>query len=390
MVTQPNIALALNEEVARLYAHILREKSMLDRALQLFLDSPVYTVTGNNGTIEEYQYFIYPFKGSTLADHSLYAKISSYLAKMIPKETEVILTIEADGIGVASFIGAELALPIIICKSFHYNVPSIEFSQVAGYHKRTMYMPKIIQGKKVAIVDCMISTGGTIRAMLDAVRTLPGTQITGVYCINNKSNYGDQTETFDGFHYKYIFDTKINSQNQVEAEFSKALKPTFWEQMDKEFFELAKGYASLSNFSRNGYQVGAIIVASDTFEIVAHGYRRGNIHAEHDAITMLKNNCPDWEHREFTLYVTLEPCIYRNGSGYTPCAELINDIPQIRWVVIGSLDNMDEKIYRKGIEKLRQKKHIRLLETGEVLRSYHDVPHFLDHPHFSKKQVCEL
>jgi pyrimidine deaminase RibD-like protein len=239
-----------------------------------------------------------------------------------------------------------------------------------------MYLPLIIAGKKVAIVDCLVSTGGTVKAIIEAIKKLPDTKITGIYCLNNKSNYGKQNDSIDGYDFGYLFDTRINESDAVEAKFSRRLKIAFWQNIDSLFFNLAREYSQLSNFSKRGYQVGALIVAADTFEIVAWGYRRGNIHAEQDAISMLKNNCLDWEKRDFTLYTTMEPCAYRNGDGYTCCSDIINQIPQIRWVVIGEVDSSDQKINGAGIEKLTQNKNIRMIQSNEVIRAINPVPHF--------------
>lgn len=367
----------LEDGLRRLSSDIAAESKAINDVIEVFQQAPVYTVKDHGGTVGEYKYFIYPFKGFGLVNYSLYYGLGKYLAKFISKDTEVIITVESDGIPVASFVAAELGLPLIIAKAYHYNLPCVEFVQQTGYYNRPMFLSKEIAGKKVALVDCMISTGGTAKAMLEAASSLPNTEVTGVYCINNKENYGNQSEEFCGKEYKYLFDTVINSEDKVVTSLSRALKTNFWQQLDERFFELAKDCSQFSNYSKNGYQVGALIVAADNFEVVAWGYRRANIHAEQDALAMLKNNCPDWEKREFTLYTTLEPCVYRNGKGYTACAELINAIPQIRWVVIGDTDTADGKINGAGIEKLRECKHLHLVNEHEVIRCEKDVPHFI-------------
>ena len=145
---------ALEGEVERLSASIAEEKRQLDEIISVFQNSEVYSVADRGGSVGSYKYFIYPFKGLTLVNQKLYAGAGKYLARLIPAETEVILTIESDGIGLASFVGAELGLPVIICKSFHYNVPSIEFVQKTGYYERPMYLPKIIEGKNLDKKSC--------------------------------------------------------------------------------------------------------------------------------------------------------------------------------------------------------------------------------------------
>jgi len=367
----------LEQGLNKLSLDVAKEKTTIDKIIKVFEDSPVYSVKDLGGTVQEYKYFVYPFKGFSLVDYSLYYSLGKYLASFIDKDVEAIVTIESDGIPVASFVAAELGKPLIIAKSFHYNLPCVEFVQQTGYYNRPMYLSNVIQGKRIALVDCMVSTGGTMKAMIDAIKSLPSTEIVGVYCINNKNNYGDQQDEFEGHDYKYLFNTFISDENKVEVSLSRSLKEVFWQQIDERFFKLAKDCAQFSSFSKNGYQVGALIMSADNFEIVAWGFRRSNIHAEQDAIAMLKINCPDWQKREFALYTTLEPCVYRNGNGHTACADLINDIPQIRWVIIGDVDTADGKINGAGIVKLHEKKHLRLMGDHKILRCEKEVIHFI-------------
>jgi adenine/guanine phosphoribosyltransferase-like PRPP-binding protein/pyrimidine deaminase RibD-like protein len=295
--------------------------------------------------------------------------MGKYLGRLIPKGTEVIVTIEADGIGIAHFVGAEVEIPVVISKHFHYNVPCIELEQQAGYHKRTMYLPKAVAGKKIAIVDCMVSTGGTVKSLVKAIESLENTQITGIFVLNDKNNYRSTEKTLEGYPYKYLIDAQVNEQGIVEADWSFDLRTVFWEMMDEQFFALSEYASQFSNVSKRGYQVGSIIVDAENFEILSWGFRRGNMHAEQDAISMLKTNCPDWESRKLTIYSTMEPCIYRNDKGQRSCAEHIADLGNIKWVIIGETDKTDDKINGGGITHLANSgKYIRLIETNEIFK----------------------
>ncbi len=367
---QPVLYQTLEEDIQRISSDVMQEKRLLDEAVDLFTEAQTYKVSGNNGSIEDYWYFLYPFKGFTLANTKHYKLLGRYLAGMIPKETEVIVSIESDGIGIATFVAGELALPLIISKSFHYNVPCVQLVQEAGYHKRDMYLSKVIEGKKVAIVDCMVSTGGTVKALVAAIESLPQTEIMGIYCVNDKHNYRETDKTLYGYPYKYLITTHITPETgKVNAELSYDLKHAFWKAMDERFFDITETCSTFSNVSKRGYGVGSIIVDAQNFDILAWGFRRGKLHAEQDAVTMLKQNCPDWSTRQLTVYSTMEPCIYRNDAGHIPCAEHIAELKNCKWVIIGSKDAADERIYGEGIKYLlEQGKYIRLIESDEVFR----------------------
>lgn len=361
---------ALEEQIQLITEKMKQQRSLLTEARDLFSSADIYTVENNGGSVEKYDYFLYPFKGYSLANTKHYKILAEYLARMIPKETEVIVSIESDGIGIATLVAAELELPLVISKHFHYNVPCAEFTQTAGYHSRTMYLPKVIEGKKVALVDCMVSTGGTIQAMVEAIKKLKDVEIMGTFCVNDKNNYRTKQKTLAGYPYKYLISTNVTPDGKsVEAKFSWDLKKAFWQFVDQHFYELTEQFSAFSNKSKRGYGVGSIIVDAEKFDILAWGFRRGNLHAEQDAINMLKLNCPDWQERKLSLYSTMEPCIYRNDVGQRPCAEMIGTLLNCKWVVIGSKDSADQRIYEEGIQYLlEQGKCIRLIESDETFR----------------------
>jgi pyrimidine deaminase RibD-like protein len=216
----------------------------------------------------------------------------------------------------------------------------------------------------------MVSTGGTIQGMLGAMKEIGGVEVTGILCVNNKSNYGQQTTELFGFPYTYLIETHITEDKRVFAKTSPALRLAFWQEVDKKFYSLTEDCSTFSKISKQGYRVGSIIVDASTFEILSWGFRRGHLHGEQDALSMLKINIPDWENRRLTLYSTMEPCVYRNNVGHTPCAELIADTPQIKWVIIGSRDVADDRICGEGIKKLvTSGKSIRLIEGNQVFRA---------------------
>jgi diaminohydroxyphosphoribosylaminopyrimidine deaminase / 5-amino-6-(5-phosphoribosylamino)uracil reductase len=92
--------------------------------------------------------------------------------------------------------------------------------------------------------------------------------------------------------------------------------------------------------------VGCVIVKDE--RIIAEGYHEkyGEPHAEVNAVTTLP---PDFDFRDCTLYVNLEPCSHFGKT--PPCADLIVS-RKFKKVVIGNLDT-NPLVSGKGIEKLR-------------------------------------
>jgi len=356
--------LELETQFSHIYNNMMRQKHDVADAIAMFEDADIRTATARGGTVENYQYFMYPFKGFTLANHGVYNTLAEYLANMVAPDTEVIVSIEADGIGIATLVAAHLRLPLVIAKSFHYGVDCVSFTQQTGYYNREMFMTRDVAGKKVAIVDCMVSTGGTVKNMIDVLTSKLECGVTGVHCLNNKSNYQSDS-IFGDTPYSYLFNAYIQD-DRVVCDMSDDFKHLFWKGINMEFHTITKAMSEhMSTKSRMGYGVGALIVDIDSFEIVGWGYRRGHVHAEQDAISMLKNNTPDWEDRRYMVYSTMEPCSMRNGN-YTPCAHLISAVPQFKWIIVGERDMANSEISGRGIEYLLDHgKNVRIIDSNE-------------------------
>lgn len=92
--------------------------------------------------------------------------------------------------------------------------------------------------------------------------------------------------------------------------------------------------------------VGAVIVKDD--KIIAEGYHEkyGDLHAERNAFSHLKNK---EDAKGATMYVTLEPCCHHGKQ--PPCTEAVIE-HGIKKIFVGS-DDPNELVAGKGIEILR-------------------------------------
>lgn len=148
---------------------------------------PTYK-TGNG-----YEYFVYPYKGITPIDDGEIKYLADIITSKIPKDVDLIFTVETDGIFTALPVAMAMEKPLVSARWFNYKMDkSFSFMQKTGYHKRKLYFyfdPKEV--KKVAIIDCVLSTGGTIKAALNLFEEL-GVEVAGIYTVINKVNYSDK------------------------------------------------------------------------------------------------------------------------------------------------------------------------------------------------------
>jgi len=373
----------VNKIINKIQKEIYSIRKRADNVVEEYLESPVYTIKNSKGSVKNYQYFIYPYKNFTESNIENEAFIAKYMASLIPKDVDYLVTFEADGIGIGKLISYFLNKPLIICKTFHYNQKVIPFNQKTGYFERKMYCPAIVKGKKVAIIDCMVSTGGTIKGLIKELNKTK-TKVAGVYVVVNKTNYHKEANPFKNINYQYLFDVEVVSK-KVKTSVSDTFRETFWEEINIKLMEITNKISKQSNKERNNLEVGAIVMDSDNFEILGWGKKSKYSHAEANAIKMAKKKY-NLDGRTLTLYTTLEPCIKRSLGNKPSGTELILKEPSIKWIVIKEKDRFDKNNFNKGLKKLQvDGKYVILLKAHPSRPlNYNDLltrrEHFSDIP----------
>lgn len=139
-----------------------------------------------------YDYFVYPYKGIVPIDDKEIKYLAEIIAHKIPKDVDLVFTVETDGILTALPVAMLLGKPLVVARSFDYKMSkAFHFTQKTGYHEKELYFYFDLQKiKKIVIIDCILSTGGTIKAAIDLFKKL-GVEVEGVYVVINKTNYSN-------------------------------------------------------------------------------------------------------------------------------------------------------------------------------------------------------
>ncbi|MFA5102514.1 MAG: hypoxanthine/guanine phosphoribosyltransferase [Candidatus Thermoplasmatota archaeon] len=132
----------------------------------------------------EYDYVIHPITdGVPYIAPELLKEVTDEMKKHIKKcgTFDRIVTMEAMGIPLATSLSLDLGIPFTIIRKRQYGLPGeISVEQVTGYSKSKMYINGIKKGDTVILVDDVLSTGGTLKAVLHVLKGM-GVVVRGVF-----------------------------------------------------------------------------------------------------------------------------------------------------------------------------------------------------------------
>jgi adenine phosphoribosyltransferase len=159
----------------------------------------------------EYNYFIHPITdGVPSIEPALLREVATAMIKAIDLDgVNRIITAEAMGIHIGSVISCMTDLPLNIVRKREYLLPGeVSIHQVTGYSKGQLFLNGVQKGDRVVIVDDVISTGGTMRALLAAL-SHAGAEVVDV-CIAIKRGEADI-----GRAYKSLVTVRVTDRVQV-------------------------------------------------------------------------------------------------------------------------------------------------------------------------------
>ncbi len=118
-----------------------------------------------------YPYFIHPVTdGVPSMDPAVIKEITDHIASSVDLNIDKILSIEAMGIPLATALSLKMSIPFSIVRKRKYELEGeVKLSQSTGYSKGELYINDIRKGERLLVVDDVISTGGTLRALLQAL-----------------------------------------------------------------------------------------------------------------------------------------------------------------------------------------------------------------------------
>ena len=136
----------------------------------------------------DYPYFIHPITdGVPRMDPAVLQAITELAQQRVNwSDVDVLLGIEAMGLPLSAPLSMATGVPLVIARKRSYGLPGeVGIDQTTGYSKGAMYLNDLKPGERVAIVDDVLSTGGTLEAVIEGVRRA-GAAVTDIIAVVEK------------------------------------------------------------------------------------------------------------------------------------------------------------------------------------------------------------
>ncbi|MDR0910988.1 MAG: purine phosphoribosyltransferase family protein [Methanobrevibacter sp.] len=128
----------------------------------------------------DYDYFVNPITdGIPLMYPEILEEIVEFIKQKAIKENldlnniDKIVCVEAMGIHLSTALSLDTRIPFTVIRKREYGLPGeVPVFQETGYSKANLYINYLEAGDKVIIVDDVVSTGGTLTAVVEALKSM--------------------------------------------------------------------------------------------------------------------------------------------------------------------------------------------------------------------------
>lgn len=135
----------------------------------------------------EYNYFVNPISdGVPAMDPKMLRELSLVVYKHGNLDIDKIVAVEAMGIHLATALSLATDIPFVVIRKREYGLPGEkEVYQKTGYGSSNLYVNDLHPGEKILLIDDVVSTGGTLIALIRTLQDM-GLDLKSVVAIIDK------------------------------------------------------------------------------------------------------------------------------------------------------------------------------------------------------------
>ena len=166
----------------------------------------------------DYEYFVHPITdGIPLGRPDVLDEVLTELTRIGDwSRCDKIVTAESMGFPLAAGLSLRVGKPYVFIRKREYRLPGeVSLKQTTGYAKTDMFINNIHRGDRIVFVDDVISTGGTLFAIVKALRTI-GAEITDVVIVFEKTREKKRMEAELGLKIKTLLRVDVVKGQLVE------------------------------------------------------------------------------------------------------------------------------------------------------------------------------
>ncbi len=185
---------------------------MYDRLVESFRKCPVVDRSG-------YPYFVHPLTdGVPRMEPEILREVLEWMKSAGNFDCDLLVLPEAMGIPLGVPLSLELGIPYTVVRKKKYGLEGeISLEQHTGYSDSVMYIDGVRKGDRVVVIDDVISTGGTLIAIIKALRDTIGAEIADVIIPVDKAGGRNTVKKETGLDVKTMVEVSVGPDGKVRC-----------------------------------------------------------------------------------------------------------------------------------------------------------------------------
>lgn len=162
----------------------------MDQLERSLLEAPIIEKEG-------YQYFVHPISdGVPMLEPGLLREIViKIIRKAELEDVDKIVTPAAMGIHISTAVSLMTDIPLVVIRKRRYGLDGeVALAKQTGYSESDMYINDVDDGDRVLLLDDVLSTGGTLRSITEALDHI-GADIVDIVVVIKKTGPNELDET---------------------------------------------------------------------------------------------------------------------------------------------------------------------------------------------------
>ena len=135
----------------------------------------------------DYDYFVNPISdGVPAMEPKMLRELSLAVHKYADLDVDKIVAVEAMGIHLATALSLATDIPFVVIRKREYGLEGeTQVYQKTGYGSSNLYINDLHEGERILLIDDVVSTGGTLIALIKTLKDL-GLEIKSTVAVIEK------------------------------------------------------------------------------------------------------------------------------------------------------------------------------------------------------------